>query len=148
VPVYEYQCHDCGLRFEKTIPASKRKVEIDCLSCGNPATQRPPSSISSSFETSPSSLGLQNTGVADFDYNADRIIGADSAQKWEVVNRRAAHKQRILEDNPGTDKWELSKMPDGDYRIMRPEETRATIAARLLNGQAIPIVRKKRATSN
>lgn len=40
MPLYEYQCLDCGERFEKLVPISKRDEEADCPLCGGSDTQR------------------------------------------------------------------------------------------------------------
>ena len=34
MPIYEYNCEDCGTRFEKLVRRSSDAAEIECPSCG------------------------------------------------------------------------------------------------------------------
>jgi putative FmdB family regulatory protein len=40
MPLYEYLCADCGLRFEKLRPMSKVDEPIACVQCGSAKTSR------------------------------------------------------------------------------------------------------------
>jgi putative FmdB family regulatory protein len=147
MPVYEYQCYECGLLFEKNVPRRDRKKEVPCPSCKSGVSQIPPSSLSYSFGMTPTGAEPQNTGVSRFDHSVDRIIGADSARRWETVHHREAHKRSVLAANPGAEKWELSRTPDGDYRVMAERETAATLQARSINTRAISRLRQIKASS-
>lgn len=39
MPIYEYHCSGCGADFESIRPASKADDEINCKSCGAPASR-------------------------------------------------------------------------------------------------------------
>lgn len=147
MPVYEYQCYECGLFFEKNVPRRSREKGVLCPSCGNSVKQSPPSSISYSFGLKPTGAEPQNTGVSKFDYNADRIIATDAAHRWETVHHREAHKRAVLEANPGTEKWELSRTLDGDYRVMAERETAAALQARSINTRAMSRLREIKAST-
>ncbi len=34
MPIYEYQCQDCGTKFEKLVRRTTQAAEVDCPSCG------------------------------------------------------------------------------------------------------------------
>ncbi len=40
MPLYEYDCADCGRRFEKLRPMSRADAPIHCSYCGSSATRR------------------------------------------------------------------------------------------------------------
>jgi len=67
------------------------------------------------------SSGPQNTGIAGLDAHIDRTIGQSAKQGWDVAEERRRKKQAVL-DASGANGHDLSKMPDGDYRVMSPEE--------------------------
>jgi len=68
----------------------------------------------------------QNTGVSSYDYNVDRIVGAEAKERWQAVEKREALKRGVVHDTPGATKQDLSVLPDGNYRVMKPEEKRTT----------------------
>ncbi len=96
MPLYKYQCFECGLEFEELRPASKRE-ECPCPSCSIMA-KKLISSGSFQFQHKPTGPIPQNTGVASVDYNYDKVIGRDAAQKWEKIEERRSQKLRFLEE--------------------------------------------------
>lgn len=40
MPIYEYQCQDCGVRFEILRPIKDADVPVSCKSCQSEHTQR------------------------------------------------------------------------------------------------------------
>ncbi len=40
MPLYEYECEDCGERFEKLTSASKKDEASECPECGSANTGR------------------------------------------------------------------------------------------------------------
>lgn len=40
MPLYEYTCADCGLKFEKLRPMSKADAPANCAQCGSTHTSR------------------------------------------------------------------------------------------------------------
>lgn len=40
MPIYEYQCKDCGTEFEKRVSMSTPTSEIDCPQCGERHSER------------------------------------------------------------------------------------------------------------
>jgi putative FmdB family regulatory protein len=34
MPIFEYQCDDCGTKFEKLVRRAVESAEVDCPSCG------------------------------------------------------------------------------------------------------------------
>jgi putative FmdB family regulatory protein len=40
MPIYEYNCADCGITFEKLRPMSQADAHADCSQCGSAETSR------------------------------------------------------------------------------------------------------------
>lgn len=40
MPIYEYQCRDCGARFEKIVPFSQADSTPTCPHCDSPDTRK------------------------------------------------------------------------------------------------------------
>ena len=53
MPIYEYECADCGERFELLRSIADSDKEVKCLKCGKKSTKR----IVSVFRTSSSNIG-------------------------------------------------------------------------------------------
>lgn len=68
-------------------------------------------------------MPTQNIGVSSVDHNVDRVVGARSHEQWEGIEERHSHKRQILRDHPGATGHDLSRLPDGDYRVMQRKET-------------------------
>ena len=130
MPIYEYDCNDCNVRFELLRKLSQVDDPTPCPECGRDV-KKIMSPTNHSFAHNPvGGPRPQNTGVYSIDYNADRVIGRDAEQKWSVINQRQALKRRVLADNPGATGYDLSRTHDGNYRVMKPEERRLSEAAR------------------
>lgn len=143
MPLYEYDCDDCGLRFELLRKLSEHLQPAVCPECGQ-TIGKIMSPTNHSFAHQPvGGPRPQNTGVYSIDYNADRVIGRDAAQRWEAISQRQADKRRLLADNPGKTGHDLSRNEDGSYRVMKPEERRAVETARTIHKQAQEALKPK-----
>ena len=140
MPTYSFQCHQCGLRFQKRVSVSKSN-SMACTSCGSDTNKLVPDTVGVSFVGNTNgSLLPQNTGVSSTDYNADRIIGEGSAKLWKQVSDRNAMKHQILAENPTARGEDLSRLPSLDgkssYRILEPEERKARETALAIHKRA------------
>lgn len=124
MPLYRYQC-ECGLNFSARGSIQDSNSPIKCEACGAMAPRDVPSNVSVAYAGSTSGSGPQNTGLSSLDGNYDRVIGTDAKQKWGTVRERQNDKRRFLASNPGATGHDLSKLPDGTYRVMAPEERAA-----------------------
>ena len=131
MPLYVYQCGSCGLRFEKRVGMAERASQK--CDCGQTAQQAMPTDVGFTFNQPTSGITPQNTGIASLDASFDRVIAQDAAQKWEAVNKRDAHKRAVLRENPNATKADLSKNPDGSYRVMKQEERAMSEKARTID---------------
>lgn len=122
MPTYEFLCQACGLLFDASAPIAKRNEPKLCVSCGQPAPPVPPSTVQGHFRKEVAGPGPQNTGIHDLDTHIDRVIGQHAQQGWEVVRGRQQLKREVLESNPQATGHDLSKNPDGSYRVMKPQE--------------------------
>lgn len=136
MPVYEYQCDACGLRFDKLRKMSESDAPQACLECGV-AARKLVSVVNHAFVHPASQtrgMAPPNTGTSD-DWNYDKAIGRDAAQKWELIRQRVDHKRKVIADNPGSTGYDLSRKNDGTYRVMRPEERAASEAGRAIGAE-------------
>lgn len=120
MPLYEFQCRSCGLRFEKRIPVARRQDPVVC-DCGTNVQQLVPPSVAGHFTKEVSGPVPQNTGIHDLDTHIDRVIGQSSAQGWKVAQKRKQVKEEVIHSTGASGK-DLSRNPDGSYRVLSPQE--------------------------
>lgn len=145
IPVYTYQCEECGLQFEKRRKASKAQAPLKC-ECGAQVSLAVPSTMNSTFHVAgDGGVGPQNTGVSAYDANVDRVIGEHAASSWKSIDARLNHKKDILRKNPNASGYDLSRKQDGDYRIMSSKERKAAETARNLHNRALHLIKKRNA---
>lgn len=136
MPIYKYQCYDCGLKFEKSVKFAERGDPQKCV-CGVQAKPLMPDKVSFSFKQKAGGIVPQNTGVSSFDAHTDRVIGSHSEESWQVIEERHREKKRILQANPGVSGKDISRTDDGEYRIMQPQERQASDTAKELHNTAL-----------
>lgn len=121
MPIYTYQCEECGLQFEGHTSMAKREDPRACPECGTSAKRTVPEEVSGHFNHEVSGPVPQNTGIAGLDADYDRVIAQHAQQGWSVIDQRVREKRRIMasEGVPGE---QLSRNLDGSYRTMSPDE--------------------------
>jgi len=134
MPLYSYQCHSCGLRFEKRVGMAERASQ-PCV-CGQTAQQAVPDDVGFSFNQPTRGIAPQNTGLSSVDASYDRVIAQDAALRWDAHNKREALKREVLRQNPNATKGDLSRTPDGSYRVLTPEQRKVNEAARVIDAVA------------
>lgn len=153
MPLYEYQCNECGLRVEKLWSRiSLAKDTIPCTSCSKEMVKLV-SSVNFKFSHSASQLrgaAPPNTGTSD-DWNYDRIIGRDSEKKWQTVEQRTSEKDRIIrqEKEKGLEvkRNQLVAMGEGYRVITEPERIKVNAGRELaanLNQELSKQIQKER----
>ena len=143
MPVYTYQCQHCGLRFESVARMDKATGKQRCQ-CGEQAERCVPESIGYHFEAKTEGLGPQNTGIADVDYEVDRIIANDAEGKWEQIEARDEYKRSIIRDYPGATSDDLSREPDGTYSVMPKDLKEGALRVRTVNNVAMQLLKRTR----
>lgn len=129
MPIYEFQCEECGLRFEKLFRAVSSNPEVPCSSCGEPA-KKLVSAASFQFAHTPVGGPVpQNTGVHALDYNADRVIGRDAEMRWKAIEKRKALKEKVASEQHkaggkafGMDHVVRDSQAESGYRTMGEQE--------------------------
>jgi len=134
MPMYDFLCHSCGLRFEASVPLAKRDDPRKC-ECGEVAERLPPTTVSGHFKKDVTGPVPQNTGIVGLDAHIDRVIGQSAAQGREAIHERHRDKQQVLDNNPGATGHDLSKNLDGSYRVMKPEERAAHDRSQAIHGK-------------
>ena len=116
-----------------------------CPECGQEAPRLLPKELNGVFKLDLNGVGPQNTGVSEVDLNIDRIVGEDAKKGWKAIEARNAIKGEVLASNPGATPYDLSKNPDGSYRVMAPEEKKVHARAFTINALAMQRLKKKSA---
>lgn len=141
MPIYEYECQSCGLRFEKMRKMADSDNPIGCPECAAGETRKMVTAANHTFAHTPvGGPRPQNTGVHSIDYSADQVIGRASEAAWKTIGERQKHKKGVLSSNPGATGHDLSRTHEGDYRIMKPEERKASETGRALHKQAMQAI--------
>lgn len=118
MPIYEYLCESCAVKFEKTLPASSSRQSQPCPSC-NGAVERYLSDFSTTFINHTTS---DTSGLNSLDNNFDRVVGKDSAEKWHLIANREKEKIKILNQNPEAAPRDLRRTDTG-YDVMTKQES-------------------------
>ena len=141
MPIFDYQCDACGLRFEKMLKADLATAAQPCSRCGE-AAERHLSAPAFAFGHTPDGARPQNTGATSVDLDFDRAVGRDAEQQWGAVHARLDRKRQIMAET-GASGFDLTATPsheggpDGGYRVMQPEERRAAETGRGVHHAAV-----------
>jgi putative FmdB family regulatory protein len=98
MPVYEFQCDDCGLRFEKLFRSVSSDPEAPCGACGKSARKLVSAAAFKFAHVPVGGPRPQNTGVHSIDHNADLVIGRDAERRWKIADERKAHKEKVARE--------------------------------------------------
>jgi len=121
MPIYEFTCPSCGLRFEHLFPRMSDEQTHPCPNCDGRGT-RQISAVSFAFKHPASQLNgplPSNTGTSD-DFNFDKAIGRDAAAKWGKIDENAARKDKMVaeaaKEGRGINRDHLVRKREGGYR--------------------------------
>ena len=132
MPIFEYQCDECGLRIEKLWKRSSAVVEpVVCSECRTDM-RKLVSVANHAFKHGASQTRGSlppNTGTSD-DWNFDKAIGRDATEKWSQIEKRNAQKDSHIRDERKAglevNRDQLVPTCQGEYRtITEPERVRA-----------------------
>jgi putative FmdB family regulatory protein len=146
MPIYEFQCESCGLRFDKLMKmaSSDELTTTPCKDCGDEARRMVTAAAFKFSHPSSQLRGMAppNTGTSD-DWKFDKIIGRDSEKKWKTVEERNSEKNRVVRQERESgfqinNNQLVRSHDDGSYRkIAEPERQaineRRTAAAAVAN---------------
>lgn len=134
--VYEWQCHECGVRFEAFTDRKNREADRPCPNCKADAQPVLPTGVTSTFKKEVTGPGPQNTGIHDLDTKIDQVIGRHAEQSREVIRHRVDDKKQLVRAT-GADGHDLSRNPDGTYRVMTAEERAIHERSQTIHGKAM-----------
>ena len=127
MPIYEYQCDECGLRTEQLFKSlATSKNSIPCELCGKDM-RKLMSAANHAFAHKPTGPVPQSTGTSD-DWNFDKIIGRDAEEKWKGIESRTKIKDTRIRDErkAGLEVTRDHLVPkrdgSGDYRVITEKE--------------------------
>jgi len=130
VPIYEYQCEECGLKAEKLWKrVSLAKATIPCESCGTNMRKLISAANFAFKHSATQTRGAlpPSTGTSD-DWSFDKAIGRDAEEKWKTVEQREAVKDKTVrqerEAGRGVTRDHLVPKVDGsgEYRVITETE--------------------------
>lgn len=127
MPLYKYQCYECGLQFKARVQRSKSDTQ-PCKSCKAEAKRSLPSGLNHGFEANVDGLAQPNTGIASIDYDVDRVVYVDSNKKWKVINKRQQVKREMVR---GSNSSPRNIVRVGDRYEMAGDEERAILDAKV-----------------
>jgi len=139
MPIYEFQC-PCGIRFEAEASMKDNQKPHPCPDCGALAPRWVPRDVAGTFNVKTKGMTPQNTGIHSMDTNWDRTIGKDSEDKWIEFGRHYKDKEAFMRAN-GVGRSDISRNPDGTYRVLRPEEKAIHKRALDINEKAMEAIR-------
>jgi hypothetical protein len=82
------------------------------------------------------------TGLSGIDYDFDRAVGESARRNWQGISERQRDKIEVIQTH-GVTGWDLSRNPDGTYRVMTPEERRKSETARAFHEKMLEHARKQ-----
>lgn len=132
---YLYQC-TCGVRFEATASMKDHQAPKPCPECNLLAERVVPNDVAGVFKHEVTGPVPQNTGISQLDAHIDRVIGQSAAQGREVIAKRNRDKEAVQRAT-GAKRNQLSKNPDGSYRVLEPEAQNIHYRANLINSMAM-----------
>jgi len=130
--------------FEGYASMSDSMIARVCPDCGKLAERAVPDKVEGSFVQDVTGPVPQNTGISQIDAVADRAIGKAAQQGWEVADRRVQAKRQVLAGTPEATGHDLSRNPDGTYRVMTPEEKGVHERSQKIHGKAMTELVKKK----
>ena len=110
--------------------------------CGKQAPRVLPQGVNVAVSAGGADLSKETVGLAGVDYNFDRAVGESSQKTWGKIRERQRDKLDIVQAN-GVTGWDLSKNPDGTYRVMTPNERAASERSREFHFKAIDKLKKE-----
>lgn len=126
MPTYRFQCVSCGLNFQaRTAP----DIATTKCECGAAAGRDLPRGVNIALAGGANHMGPTTTGFSGVDYHEDRAIGEYSKNTWEKIAQRQQDKRDLI-DATGASGFDLTRNPDGTYRVMDPQERRASERSR------------------
>lgn len=121
MPIYEFTCQSCGLRFEKLFRRVSSDATSPCPNCeGEGKKQVSAASFAFKHPANQRNGPLPpNTGTSD-DWNFDKAIGHDAAEKWGKIHENNARKDKMIADaakeGRGITRDHLVRKREGGYR--------------------------------
>jgi putative FmdB family regulatory protein len=125
MPLYQYLCGECKLRFESVGGASNASQPAACPRCSRPAPRALPGSLRTAYSAQVSGIAPQNTGLSGVDTSYDRVIGQSARQGWDAQRLRLRDKHEILRRNPGASGEDLKRVPGRNVYEVMPVPERA-----------------------
>lgn len=110
MPIYEYDCYDCGLRSED-LRSSIDLSQYTCPGCTSKNTKKTPSTASIHV---PFNGYFKGSGSKDL----DKVIGASSEQRWGMYKDERGKRDDIRKQSGQVS---IAKSDDGKY-VSAPKE--------------------------
>ena len=101
MPVYDFKCNDCGLKFEKSLKMADSRV-TSCPSCkADTSNKLPPKGV----------LGKvgESTKIPK---DIDLAVGRSAEERWQAYEDKAKQKEKVRKESSTN---LITRDPDGNY---------------------------------
>lgn len=117
MPMHEFKCSECGLKFEDLVDEDQESIE--CKSCGAEAEK----SISGfGFQFDSGKMEDGTIGVDSVDNDVDKVIGRDADERWERVKDRESKKRKVARKRADDEDAPVKRDPEGKEYDVIPED--------------------------
>lgn len=101
MPIYEFRCKHCGLKFEKSLKIAE-SLETDCPVCKKVTSNKlPPKGVLSKVS--------ESTKIPK---EIDLAVGKSAEERWMSYEERSNQKEKIRKES---DTNLITRDPDGNY---------------------------------
>jgi len=101
MPIYEFKCPKCSLKFERSLKIVDDHTQINCPDCSTFSNKLPPKDV----------MGVVGE-VTSIPKDIDLAVGKDAQDRWVEYEEKKKVKDKLRQEL-GTPR--LSKDPDGSY---------------------------------
>jgi len=108
MPVYDFKCGECGLKFEKSLKMAESHTTA-CPSCKSSTSNKLP----------PKGVMGKVGEVTHIPKDIDLAVGRSAEERWQAYEDRAKRKAEVREKS---DTNLISRDPDGNYSPLSIEK--------------------------
>lgn len=110
MPLYEYKCAHCSLKFEILRSNSKKDDPAKCIECKKEAKR-----VLSAPEAQ---FNVPGFVASDFQ-DVDKVVGADAEKRWINVEHRRSDMMNVISKEKATN---VARTSDGKYVPIRQSQ--------------------------
>ena len=113
MPVYDYKCNDCGLKFEKSLKMAESD-STECPVCKTNTSNKLPAKGVMGKVGEPTHIPK----------DIDLAVGRSAEERWQAYEDRAKRKQKVRDES---DTKLVTRDPDGNYAPLAIQKDGKTV---------------------